>query len=614
MAQVALKVGRNDPCPCGSGKKFKHCCGTLPHGRGAHTDLTSLLREAFNLQQQGQAGLAAGIYRQVLQIQPRHPEAHYLLGFIEYQAGNLTPAADLMGKALGLGLTDAAAHYHYAMVLLQLRRAAEAIVQLQLALAKKPDFDDARVNLANIYFELGSLNEAERLYRETLVRQPENWKAYHNLAHVFYYLGNIDGAIRYFEQAIQIVPRYAEAHASLATMLEVNNQPEEAEREALRALELQPGNASASVVIAKLLRRRQKPGEALAALDSIDFDTATQRTLITLWNERGQNLDRLGRYQEAYDAFAQSNNTLAAFRGRPYSKSDREQPLDEAETYFTPAKAASLAKALCHPPGSPLPVFVVGFLRSGTTLVEQILSSHRDIAAAGELEFTLQIEQGLVDRQGNTYPRSLDGLVTDGDGAALIAARERYLGQLAALGDYSGKKWVVDKLPFNMLHLPLIRLLFPESPIIHVVRHPLDTVLSCFSQIFLHEHEWSYTVHDAAELYVRSVRHVERMKEVLDLRYMQIRYEDLVAGPQTEVRSLLSFVGVDWDPDCLKFYENKRVARTASYEQVTRQLYSSSVNRYLNYIDMIDEETLSLLEPAIVSLGYELKRSKNAVS
>lgn len=572
-----------------------------------------MLREAFTLQQHGQPAQAAGLYQRILQSHPRHPEAHYLLGFIEYQAGNLTHAADLMGKALELGLTDAAAHYHHAVVLLQLRRAAEAIVQLQLALAKKPDFDDARVNLANIHFELGAFDEAERLYRATLVRQPENWKAYHNLAHVFYYLGNIDEAIRYFEQAIQIVPQYAEAHASLATMLEVNNQLVEAEREALRTLELQPGNASASVVIAKILRRGEKPGEALAALDKIDFNTATQRTLITIWNERGQNLDRVGRYRQAFEAFSQSKQALAAFRGSAYNNKERELPLDEAEAYFTRARTAQLVKTLHYPSTLPLPVFVVGFLRSGTTLVEQILSSHQDIAAAGELEFTLEIEQGLVDRQGTAYPRSLDSLVTDGDGAALMASREQYLRQLAALGDYPGKKWVVDKLPFNMLHLPLIRLLFPESPIIHVVRHPLDTVLSCFFQAFLHEHEWSYTVQDTAELYVRAVRHVERMKEALDLRYMQIRYEDLVADPQPNIRSLLSFVDVDWDPNCLKFYENKRVARTASYEQVTRPLYSSSVNRYLNYIDMIDEETLSLLEPVIVSLGYELKRSKNAV-
>ncbi len=571
-----------------------------------------MLREAFNLQQHGQSVRAAALYQRILQSQPRHPEAHYLLGFIEYQAGNLAQAAGLMSKALELGLTDAAAHYHYAAILLQLHRAAEATVQLQTALAKKPDFDDARVNLANIYFELGSFNEAERLYRETLVRQPENWKAYHNLAHVFYYLSNIDEAIRYFEQAIKIVPQYAEAHASLATMLEVNNQLVEAEREALSALELQSGNASALVVIAKILRRGQKPAEALAALDKIDFDTTTQRSLITIWNERGQNLNRLARYHEAFDAFAQSKKTLAAFHGSCYDKRERELPLDEAEAYFTRAKTAQLVKTLRYPSTLPLPVFVVGFLRSGTTLVEQILSSHQDIAAAGELEFTLKIEQGLVDRQGTAYPCSLDSLVTDGDGTALMARREQYLHDLTALADYSGKKWVIDKLPFNMLHLPLIRLLFPESPIIHVVRHPLDTVLSCFFQAFLHGHEWSYTMQDAAELYIRSVRHVERIKEALDLRYMQIRYEDLVADPQPKVRSLLSFVGVDWDPNCLKFYDNKRVARTASYEQVTRQLYSSSVNRYLNYIDMIDERTLSLLEPVIVALGYELKRSKNA--
>ena len=191
----------------------------------------------------------------------------------------------------------------------------------------------------------------------------------------------MDEAIQFFRKSVSKGAGYAEAHASLAAMLELNNRPEDAAIAAGQALQLQAGNASAQVVLAKCLRRKKLWSEALRALDAIDPATATDRTYVSIHNERAHNLDAMGRYGEGYDAFATSKQVLAGLRNITHDPLVEFLALDYSETYFTPAKIAEL-RDLIGPSAAesgPIPVFVVGFHRSGTTLMEQILASHPEI-------------------------------------------------------------------------------------------------------------------------------------------------------------------------------------------------------------------------------------------
>ncbi len=608
------KIGRNNPCPCSSGRKYKQCCGASTAASSSGDRSNQLFSQALQLLQAGRGTEAVEKCQRVLADQPDHAGASYLLGYHALQCGDPIKAVALMGHASANGLRDAAVFYHFGTALAMIGRYDDAALQFAKALAEKGDFEGARINLANSYFELGAFPEAGDQYRRVIEKNPGNWKAYHNLAHVYYYLGDVDEAISFFRQTVLKSPGYAEAHASLATMLELNNQPEDAAIAARQALHLQAGNASAQNILAKCLRRKKLYEEALCALEAIDPATASERSYISIHNERAQNLDRLGRYGEAYQSFAASKQTLAHLRDVRPDPLEEFKPLDLAEDYFTREKIAAFRDLIGAEASAPYPkpVFVTGFHRSGTTLIEQILASHPDIGAAGELAAIPPLEATLSGNAGN-LPAALERLLARNDARPLLDLRKEYLARLMTQGDFSGKRWVIDKSLFNMLHLPLIHLLFPESPVIHVLRHPMDSVLSVFSQNFLWGSDWSLTMPGTAQAFERTWRHVERLvPPMAELRYMRVRYEDTIAQADASIRGMLAFIGADYDPACLDFHENKRVARTASYEQISRPLYSTSVERYLNYMPHIEPGVIATLRPVAASMGYLIRENTQA--
>lgn len=590
----------------------------------ATTSPAQHFQEAVRLLQAGRHAEAAECCQRVLEAQPGHGGANYILGYQALESGNHDTAIKLMEKAIATGLRDPAALYHYGTALAKAGNYMDAARQFAQATFLKTDFTEARLNLANAYFELGAFPEAGDQYRQVIRQNPDSWTAHHNLAHVYYYLGEIDEAVRFFREATQGGSlQYAEAHASLACMLELNNQPEEAEQAARQALQLQSGNASAHITLAKCQRRKKQFAEALDTLDRIDLTTTNDHTGITLHNEYGQNLDRLGRYAEAYQAFTRSKTAQSAARRLNYDASHEFRFLDRAEDYFTQEKMYQLRQWITTsapdifspasvPPRPVVPLFVTGFHRSGTTLAEQMLSSHPEIDAAGELDMLAELETRLAGEMTN-LPAVLETLLAKQNVRPLLDLRQQYLEYLVkkagniSAQDIPGKRWITDKSLFSMLHLPLIRLLFPDAAVIHVIRHPLDTLLSVYMQNFLWGNEWSMTMKDSAHAFSRTAQHVQRILPVLGgLRYLPVRYEALIAEPESHIRSMLALAGADYHSSCLDFHHNRRVARTASYEQVSRPIYQDSVRRYARYLPYIEPEVITGLHPVIESLHYTI--------
>ena len=606
MTSTSQKLGRNSPCSCNSGKKYKQCCGANTVQSIPSYEKVVSLSQVIELLQTHRYVTATEKCGQVLLGQPHHAGANYLMGYALLQSGETVRAISFMEAAIANGLRDAAAFYHYGTALAMTQRYQDAAFQFTRALIEKNDFEDARVNLANSYFELGAFPEAGEQYRQVIERNPDNWKAYHNLAHVYYYQGGVEEAIQFFQKSVLNGPGYAEAHASLAAMLELNNQPEDAAAAACSALHLQAGNASAQVVLAKCLRRKKQWPEALRALDAIDATTASERTYISIHNERAHNLDEMGQYAEAYEAFSASKRVLARLRNITHDPLAEFEALDIAETYFTPQKIAELRELIgsTATDSHSIPIFVVGFHRSGTTLIEQILASHPEMGAAGELAFLSHLETTRLGA-GADLPAALEALLANKDARPLLDLRDAYMERLTAQEGTQGKRWIVDKSLFNMLHLPLIHLLFPAAPVIHVLRHPLDSMLSVFSQNFLWGNDWSLTLADTAHAIARTWRHVEQLAPRIDkLRYMRVGYETTIHEPELSIRDLLQFIGAAYHPACLKFHENRRVARTASYEQISRPIYSSSIQRYRNYISHMPPQAVDAVRPVAASMGY----------
>jgi hypothetical protein len=205
------------------------------------------------------------------------------------------------------------------------------------------------------------------------------------------------------------------------------------------------------------------------------------------------------------------------------------------------------------------------------------------------------------------YPTALSELWLGDRAGQIDTLRDLYLNEAARMGAVDpDKRWFTDKMPLNETHLGLISLLFPKSPVIHLVRHPLDVVLSVFSNGLTHGFNCASELETAARHYALIAELIQHYLAVMPIHYKAVRYEDLVSDQEAKVRELLDFIGEAFDPRTLAFHENARPARTASYAQVTEKLYVSSRYRYRNYRRYL-EPVIPILEPAIRRLGYTIE-------
>jgi tetratricopeptide (TPR) repeat protein len=554
------------------------------------------------LLQQGKLNQAEKLLTQLINVRPQHPQPHFLMGYAALQAGHPVPAASAMRRALDLGLQDAAAHYHYGCALASMNQHEAAAAVFEQALARRPDFLLARTNLANCFLELREFAQAEKHYRLVLQAEPGNLAACHNLGQVFALTQRADEAIAYFQRAAEAAPTIAEVWATLATVQETNNDLAGAQHSAGRALALEPHNVTANTAIARVLRRQDRPLDALAALDAGKIGSGVPGSTIGHWNERGQVLEKLGRHAEAFTAYTQCKVLLSQMRAQPFDMSGTLATLHQERVILTPDRASAWSLPVDPKPSAagPHPVFIVGFPRSGTSLLEQMLGCHSAVTPCGELETCIEREAGA-----GSYPQNLVDVDDNTRKANLTVLRNEYLATLQHhAGGNNPTRYATDKLPLNLMRMGLIRLMLPEARIIHVMRHPLDAVLSAYFTAFLRGSDWSLKLTDTAQMFAESWQQAQIMRQLPGVHFLSLRYEDLVSNAEAHLRQVLAFLDLPWEPACLEFHQSQRVARTASYAQVNRPLYQTSKNRYRPYLQHFDAKTLALLQPAMGQYGY----------
>jgi hypothetical protein len=373
------------------------------------------------------------------------------------------------------------------------------------------------------------------------------------------------------------------------------------------AEKLAPDAPGVTLERAVLHGRLKDYDKALSTLDGIERRRGARGLGPVEASEKGRLLDKIGRHKEAFAAFAEAKRTLREITGLAYRAEEAEALAGRLKAFFVAPRLKILPRADVRSDVAQ-PIFIVGFPRSGTTMVEQTLSAHPMIAAGDELPVVNELT-GLMPRMFDSplsYPDALAELWMGDRLEGLENLRDYYLQrarQLGALGE--GASWFTDKMPLNETHLGLIGLVFPEAPIIHVVRHPLDVVLSVFSNHLTHGFYCAYDLTTIARHYVLIMDLVEHYQREMDLRYLRVRYEDVIDDQEARVREMLAFIGLAFDPRCLAFHENRRYARTASYAQVTEKLYDRSRYRYRAYRDELDP-VIPALEQTIRRLGYSV--------
>ncbi len=489
----------------------------------------------------GRSAEAVSHYQRALCLDPLHFQAHSNLGVIAVQQGRIADALAHYQKALAIQPNHAETHNNLGVIFVQMRRFEDAIRHYNVAVAIQPGNAEMRNNLGVAYWEQGKLDEAAVHHKRALAIQPNHAGAYNSLGNVFKLQGKFGDALNQYDLAIAAKPDYAEAHFS---------------RSELKTF--QPGDADLNAL------------ETFTASVSCPVDKAPYFHFAA-----AKAREDCGEYQRAFEHFL-NGNRLKRTRIQ-YNEAHYAALFQRIRATFD---ATLLDRLQGQGDPSSTPIFVLGMPRSGSTLIEQILSSHPRIHGGGELD---ALHRAICSEQaanGSTagYPEWFRNI----DGATARRLGQVYLSHLPATAE--GTVRIVDKMPDNFPNIGIIRLALPNARIIHTTRDPRDTCWSCYSKLFTAGQAFTYDMAELGRYYRRYEELMAYWRSVLPPGAMlDVSYEDVVDDLEGQARRMIEFCGLEWDDRCLSFHRNNRAVKTASTVQVRQQLYRSSLQRWRPY-------------------------------
>jgi tetratricopeptide (TPR) repeat protein len=484
----------------------------------------------------------------------------------------------------------------------------------------------ALLNAAAACYAQGRLNDAADLYRQAAAADPKDLRPIYSLALIDIRRGNLENARQQLRVVTAKDPHLYPAQQNLGAVCQNLNLWEEAADAYRRALRLNPAGAETHFSLARALTVLGRVAESsacyralaanpsvrlraltrLAVLDPAGIDeqdlTALQRaasdpatvpaTRIEAYFALGMGLEQRSADQAAFAAFKAGNRLKHdALMASPdlAARPDALERAHDLAAHFVVDRfdEAFLQRRLHRGSASSAPIFVIGMPRSGSSLIEQILSSHRDVQGMGEGAALSMVDQGFTEPEGAA---SWDDLA------------QAYLGSMRQHG-WKGANRFVDKTLENHLRVGMIHLMFPESVILDSARDPVDTCLSCYRQLFTEGNETLYDLGQIGRAYVRYRRVMEHWDRVLPGRVIRVEHEKLVADTEGQVRRLLDVCKLEWDPACLRFYETSGAVRTASAAQVRLPVFLTSIGRWARFA--------SELEPLLKALGPYAPQQKS---
>jgi tetratricopeptide (TPR) repeat protein len=431
-----------------------------------------------------------------------------------------------------------------------------------------PSFQAARANLALVLGRLGRPAEALPLLDDLLGAEPEA-AAHQNLkAATLGRLGDFEAAIATYRQVLDEVPGQPRVWLSLGHMLKTVGRLDEGIAAYREALRLRPGLGEAWWSLANLKTFRFSEEDRQAMEAELSSTALTPEDRFHLEFALGKAFHDLKRFNDAF-AFTAAANARRR-EHQPYRAADTSTIVDASIAAFTPAMLAERAGQGC---AAPDPIFILGMPRSGSTLLEQILSSHSLVEGTTELP-----DLPALARRKRGYPASVLDWSADG----LRALGEEYL-ERAAVQRRTARPFFIDKLPNNWLFTPFIHLILPNATIIDARRHPLGCCLSNFRQHFARGQAFTYDLADMGAYYADYVRLMAHVDRVLPGRVHRVIYEQMVEDSEVEIRRLLAAAGLDFEPQVLDFHRTERAIRTPSSEQVRQPIYRDATEEWRAY-------------------------------
>ncbi len=491
--------------------------------------------------------------------------------------GDLPEAETRLRARLARQPGDVAALRMLAELAARLGRNDEAALLLEHALERAPGFDAARQNYAVVLNRGNRHAEALAEIDRLLERDPGNQPLRNMRAVVLGKLGDFDGAIATYEAVLARAPGQWQVWLGYGHALKTANRTADAVAAYRRAIALNPGFGAAWWSLANLKTVRFDAADIEAMRAQLRRDDLDDDARLHFEFALGKALEDAGDHADAFAHYARGN----ALRRRqlPHDAELGRERTRRAIRTYNRAFFAEREGAGC---AAPDPIFVVGMPRAGSTLIEQILSSHPQVEGTMELPALIAITRELRQRDGSPETTSYHDVLAGLDRAELEALGRDYL-RRAQPHRREGRPLFIDKMPNNFAHVGLIHAILPNAKIIDARRHPLACCFSNFKQHFARGQAFSYGLADMGHYYADYVALMAHFDEVLPGRIHRVIYEDMVADTETQVRALLDYCGLEFDDRCLRFFENERAVRTASSEQVRRPIYREGLDQWRHF-------------------------------
>jgi tetratricopeptide (TPR) repeat protein len=567
----------------------------------------AFLNKAKEAWLKGRRDIALVSCKQALDLSPNHTDTQYLMAVLYRETGQLRLAGELLAKLRKAEPDRVNIFFQSGMLQLNLNRSSESIHFFKRALELNPKHFPSLLNIGKALQGLGNLGGAlDYFYRANQIEH-ENVAILRDMGAISSKLGRLEESNRYFSIAYSLDPTDLLTILGWAEAMEFFNKLDEAEKYVQFALEQQPENSKALLVAGIIERRKNNFDQALKYLQSIDESSLDLAVKSHLCRHMSMLLDRMGKYEDAF-LWGEKFNNIQIEMGFAYREKENEALFDSLGKYFTRNNISTLAKASPENKREEKPIYIVGFPRSGTTMAEQIISAHPRVAAGDELHIVMLQREQMRKLVGTNlgYPECLEALSGDNGSSMATKLRSDFLKRERLAGLLTpGVDYFTDKTPLNEVHLGYLHLIFPEAPVVHLIRHPLDVAVSCYFNDIRHDGHFSTRLESIAKHYSRTMDLVEQYKRELDLNYMPVRYEDIVENVEGKAREMIDFIGLDWDQSCVEFQKNKRKSKSARYAQVSEKVYTSSMKRYEHYRKWL-EPIIPILEPYIERYGYDI--------
>jgi tetratricopeptide (TPR) repeat protein len=511
----------------------------------------------------------------IIAAQPRFVPAHYNRGVALGTLGRNEEALASYDNALKLDANHVLALNNRGVALQALGRNGEAIKSFERAIALDPRCAAAHCNMANGLRQLNRFEDALASCDRALAIDPNYVTAVNEKGVALGKLGRLEPAVEVFRRTIALDPNYVEAHENLFVVLTELGRNDEAIGSIEEAIRLAPGRVRPYYNLTETRKIKQGdpriPAMELIASRMDELGTTAQ---IEICFSLGKTYADLKDYDRSFPWLAKGCKLKRAITD--YNEAGTLEMMRRAATAFD-AKTLKKRAGVGEPSTSP--VFILGMPRSGTTLVEQILASHPQVFAAGEIEAFLS---GMIEAAARSKSEDTPEAFAAYSDEQLRDLGRDYLARTRPMAPDAAR--IVDKSLQSFRFAGLIQLALPGAKFIHVKRNPLDTCLSCFTKLFVSELPFTYDLAELGRYYKGYEGLMKHWRKAMPAKSLiEVQYEDVVDDLETQAKRIVAHAGLDWDPACLDFHTTDRPVRTASLMQVRQPIYTSAVQRWKTY-------------------------------